>query len=424
MNRRNVMRKLLLIILLSFSIGEAVWSQSYFDARTLGMAGSNIAIAEGTEHIGGNPATLALHRDFNFELHVLSAHVMAKNNSFSLNEYDRFFTTGDSLTSQDIDDLLGFIPDEGLRMDMAFGAKTFSFYARPFSLTFTAMGNGYVNLPKSPFELPFYGNVNKDEYHLDDLEGEGWGAAAVNFSIAFPVTQWFSDYFDFVSVGVSPKYFFGLGYANTEVSEGSFLTTDEYILADGHVEILKSEGGSGLGLDLGFLAEYNEQWTFSLDFTNAIGSIKWTEENAVELFEFYSDSIRFNDLDSLDSYDRDTTLVRGDFTTGLPRAMRVAAAYQYHPKLVLTASWQQGLNENLGNSTTPLVSFGTEYKPISVIPLRAGFGLGGHNGFALGLGMGIDLKYWQLNVGYLNHNFKWFRSAKSVEFALTTQFRF
>ncbi len=413
-----------LLTLVLFFSGQLARAQNLTDARSLGMAGSNIAITEGVEHVGGNPATLALHRDFNFEFHLLSARVMVKNNSFSLKDYDNYFTTGDSLSDSEIDALLGSIPDEGLRADALFGVKTFSFYARPFSLTFAGIGNGYVNLPKSPFELPFYGNTNRDEYNFDDLDGEGWAAGAVNFSIAFPVTQWAPDFLDYAAVGVSAKYLIGLMYGKTRNATGSLRTLDTGILADGSMEVLHSEGGRGFGMDLGFLAGYREKWTFSLDFANLFGSINWTENNEIELFQFHSDTIRLNSPDSAEFNDSDTSFATGSFTTGLPRTMRMAAAYQFRPNLIFTAAWRQGLNEKLGNTTTPRISFGTEYKPVSVIPLRAGFALGGDNGFALGLGMGIDLKFWQLNLAYLNHNFRWFRAARSVELALSTQFRF
>ncbi len=400
------------------------FSQYAIDARSLGMAGSNAAISEGIEYVGENPATLALARDFSFELHLLSAHFMVKNNSYSLKEYDKYFTTGDSLTARDIDDLLGNIPDDGLRGDFLVGVKTFSFYVRPYSLAITGMGNGFINLPKAPFQLPFLGNKTIKEYRLDDLDGEMWNAAAVNFGFALPVTKYFQDKFDFVSVGLNLKYVIGIGYAGIESTKGHLLTTDEYIIADGRTEVLKSEGGSGLGIDLGFLAQKGERWTFSLHFSNLIGGISWKKNNEKSIFEFSSDTLQLNNADSLEWNDSDTTFSTGNFSTGLPRAMTLAAAYQLKPNLMITAAWRQGLNKSLGNYTTPRISVGTEYKPIPVIPLRAGIALGGQNGFALGLGMGIDLKYWQLNLGYLNHNMRWFRGSRSIDFALTTQFRF
>lgn len=415
--------KLFLIILLPLMMTD-LFAQGILDARRLALAGSNTAITEGTEFVGLNPATLGKRRDFSFELHMLSGRLMIKNNSFSLNEYDRYFTTGDSLTSQDIDDLFGQIPDAGLRMDAALGLKTFSLYAYPFSLTLYGLGSGYVNLPKAPFELPFYGNVEKKEFRLDDFDAEFWGAGAVSFAVGVPVTQYFGDRFDFVSVGLAATSYFGLQYANVTSATGRLLTEDTYILADGRVEMRTSEGGSGFGLDFGLLAEYQEKWTFSLSFSNLVGSINWKNNDSLRVFAFQADTIQTNNLDSLQTTDTDTAFGLGNFRTGLPRTLHLSAAYQFRPNLIFTASWRQGLNSSLGNTTTPLISAGAEYKPIPFIPLRGGIGIGGENSFVLGLGLGIDLKYWQLNFGYLNHNFRWFRGARSVDLALSTQFRF
>jgi hypothetical protein len=120
----------------------------------------------------------------------------------------------------------------------------------------------------------------------------------------------------------------------------------------------------------------------------------------------------------------DTSYEISNFKTALPRSLTFSAAYYYMPNLVFTATYRQGLNKSMKNITTPLFSVGTEYKPISVLPLRAGIALGGRSGFALGLGFGIDVKYWQLNVGYLNHNFRWFYGASSVDLAVSSSIRF
>ncbi|GAB4368720.1 MAG: hypothetical protein Kow0042_10020 [Calditrichia bacterium] len=399
-------------------------SQDFLDARGLGLAGSHLAITEGTEFVGGNPATLAKRRSFNFELHLISAHLMLKNNSYSLKDYDRYFTTGDTLTSADIDKLFDQIPDDGLQADADIGLKTFSLYTYPFGLSIYGLAGGYANVPKEPLQLPFYGNKVLRKIRLNDLDGEAWAAVAVQIGIAFPLTQYFSEHFDFVAIGLAPKYLFGVQYAGIESASGQFITEDTYFLADGHLEAKTSKGGRGLGIDLGFLAEYREKWTFSLNFSNLLGSIRWKSENEQYLFDFESDTIRVNDLDSLETNEIDTTYSIGDFSTGLPRVMTFATAFQYRPNLIFTAAWRQGVNKSLGNFTKPLISVGTEYRPVRALPLRMGMAVGGRNGFALGLGGGIDLNYWQLNIGYLNHNFRWFRSARSIELAVTTQFRF
>ena len=424
MKKMNHYRILLLLSLVLLSY-HPVAGQDLYNARSLGMAGSNIAINEGNEYIGANPAVLAYPRDFNFELLLLSAHTMVNNNSFSLTEYDHYFTTGDSLTSQDINDIFSKIPEKGWRGDFNLGGRILAIYSRPFSLTVGGVGNGFVNFPKDALTFPFYGNTVIKEYDLDDLDAEGWGAASLDFAIAFPITQWTPAEFDFVSVGITAKYLIGLQYQDIEESSGTLFTTDDYILADAHIQSRRSEGGSGYGLDLGIFGIYEKDWSLSFHLNNLFGEMYWSKNNLSESITYETDSLfHLSDLTDLSEIDEYDSVSIGTFRTGLPRKATVAGAYHYLPNLTFTAAYQQGLNKTFGNSNVPQVSAGVEYLPTPVLPLRAGVAVGGNLGFALGLGLGIDLKYWQLNLGYLNHNFRWFRNARSVDVALTTQFRF
>ena len=416
--------KLIICTVLIFGLTAIGFSQTADDARYLSMAGSNVAIAEGNEWYGGNPATLAIQRDFNFEIQLLSAHLMVRNNSFSLKEYDKYFTTGDSLTRSDIDELFGHIPEKGLYGYTDIGARGLSIYARPFSLTIAGMGNGFVNLPKDPIIFPFYGNTEQKDFSIDDLDGQAWAGGSINFGIAFPVTQWMPSQFDFVSVGISPKYIRGFQYAEITESRGSLITTEDYILASAHLMGMRSEGGNGFALDFGVLGVYEENWTFSLHASNLFGAVTWKTNDSLLVYDFISDSVRINNYQDFTRLEEDTTYAVGNFKRNLPQSLTFATAYQYLPNLVFTAAWRQGLNHALGNSVTPLISIGTEYSPIPYLPLRTGIAVGGNYGFTWGMGLGVDLKYWQLSIGYMNHNFRWFRSAESMDFALTTQFRF
>jgi hypothetical protein len=413
------------LIFLMLIPASVVFGQDMYNARSLGMAGSNVAFTEANEYIGNNPAVLALKNEYNFELQLVSAHVMLHNNSYSLNEYDKYFTTGDSLTRQDINTIFAKIPDKGWRGDFMVGARALSIYSRPFSLTVGGGGNGYLNFPKDPLKFPFYGNATGEVYKIDDLEGEAWGGGSVDFGIAFPVTQWTPAEFDFFSAGITAKYIVGVQYVNIDHSQGTVITTTDYLLADARVDSRRSEGGRGYGIDLGVFGIYEKNWHISFHLTNLLGNISWNRGNEKNIFYYKSDSLfKLNEIGDLSEADMDTTFSISTFKTALPRKATFAVGYRYSPSLVFTAAYKQGLNEAYGNSIVPQFSVGTEYLPIPVLPLRGGIAVGGKYGFALGLGMGIDLKHWQLNLGYLNHNFRWFRGARSVDVALTTQLRF
>ncbi len=420
---KNYISFIYIIVLLFLQVeGNA---QNIFNARSLGMAGSNVAITDGNEYIGGNPATLGQPKHFNYEILLVSAHAMLKNNSYSLTEYDQFFTTGDSLTRSDIDFLVSRVPNSGWKGDFNSGARALAFYARPFSLSIGGLGNGFLNLPKDAVRFPFYGNTEIKEFNIDDLDGEAWAGGSLDLGFAVPITQWTPAEFDFFSVGLTAKYIVGFQYANIENSSGTIITTDEYLLIDAMVETRRSEGGTGYGVDLGVMGVYEKDWTLSLHFSNIIGEVFWNKNNKLEVINYEADSLfRIEDIANFADRKVDTTIEIGKFGTGLPRSATFSAAYQYRPDLVFTAAYRQGFNKELGNTIVPLFAAGTEYFPVPYIPLRAGVAIGGDSGFSLGLGIGVDVKYWQLNIGYMNHNFRWFRGARSVDLALTTQFRF
>jgi hypothetical protein len=416
---------LIFILILTTTLVTDLVSQDLYNARSLGMAGSNYAIAEGNEYIGGNPALLAPKRSFDFEILLAGAHAMVKNNSFSYTEYEKYFTTGDSLTQNDIDDLFGNVPDDGWTGDFTLGARALSIYARPFSLSIGGLSNGFMDVPKNALQIPFYGNSDLREYNIEELDGEAWGGASIDFGIGFPLTDYVPAEFDYFSVGLNAKYLVGLEYANIQYSEGKLITNEEFLLLDARIETRRSDGGNGYGLDIGAFGVYEQKWILSFHVTNILGDLYWNNTNTLEVLMYESDSLfRFEDIGNLSKAKMDTSYTIGNFKTALPRSATFSAAYYLQPNLVLTGTFRQGLNKVLGNTTTPRISVGTEYKPIPVIPLRAGIALGGDSGFALGLGFGIDAKIWQLNIGYLNHNFRWFNGARSVDLAVSTQFRF
>jgi hypothetical protein len=155
-----------------------------------------------------------------------------------------------------------------------------------------------------------------------------------------------------------------------------------------------------------------------------MGKIGWNRDNNMNIYEFHSDSLRIGDGGSTEIADSDTTYAMGDFSTSLPRTINLAASVNAGSDLVLTAAWRQGLDHVMGNSLTPRISMGAEYSRLSFLPLRTAFAFGGRDGFAVGLGLGVNLGCWRLDVGYLNHSFNWFRSAKSFDLAATTHLRF
>ncbi len=404
-------------------------AQQVIDARATGMAFSNGADTRGLEYVGLNPATLALQNPFNFEFNLVSANASISNNSFNKNQYDRYFTTGDFLTSQDVQDILDLIPSSGLRATAAAKLNTLAFYTRNLSISFTGLGGATVNVPKDFIELPLTGNREPGRiYRLDDADGSGWAGLGINLSAAYPFNtdQW-TD-IDFLSVGATLKYIIGFGGFKVQSARGEFRDFDtsrnlNYAHLNGEVDILTSKGGKGVAADLGGLVTYKKKWSIGITLVNLLGNINWNKSVERNVFSMRADSLSLPD-NIPDTVFTDTTFSASDFSTRLPAAFDLAAAYRWQPNLLVTAEFEKGFSNELGGSKKARLAMGLEYTALKVLPLRTGLSLGGRTGSAFGLGIGLNLKYWILDLAYLNHGGIFPGNSKGLTLSFTTRFRF
>ncbi len=447
MQRNQIIQWLFCWFILAFS-----WSfgQQVIDSRGTGMAFSNGADTRGLGHVGLNPATLALQNDFNFEFNLISANIGIFNNSFNKNDYDKYLTSGDFLTADDVNDILDLIPDDGLRVDGFAKVNTLAFYVQNYSLSLIGLGGGFLNAPHDAFELPLTGNQQPGRvYNFDDSDGSGWGGLGISFSGAYPIHQLAEkyDFLDFISAGLTFKYLSGLFYGEILQSQAQLQDSDPnnqnpYMQLDGNAEIISSQGGKGIAADLGTLVRFNNQkWSVGITFLNVFGSINWDNETEKEIISFRGDSLELagviddlleEDIEFIGSDPRspirktvDTTITLSSYSGGLPKALDIAAAYRWRPDVLVTAEYEQGLNNRLEGTTAPRIALGIEYTTVNVMPLRGGISLGGKMKTSLALGIGLNLKYWILDIAYLNHGSLFPNSSsKGTTLGVTTRFRF
>ncbi|GAB4379537.1 MAG: hypothetical protein Kow0042_29030 [Calditrichia bacterium] len=425
----NTVTKLLIILTFLYMFTQPVQGQQTIDARGVGMAFSNSAQTRGLEQVGLNPATLALPHRFKFEMNLLSFHLSASNNSFNKSLYDKYFTTGELLTEQDKSTILNAIPAEGIRGNFSAKLNTLAFYLPYFSIAITGMGNGSFTLPKELAVLSLEGNSQLDHvYDFSELDGKGWGGLAGMLSFAVPVYHRPEGFIQRASIGLSAKYIGGLAYFEVMRSEGRFQNVgfeNPFVQIDGEMEMRTARGGSGLGLDLGFLME-NKKWTFSLAFLNLLGSVNWKNQTEVRSYHVSSDSfaVKAEDMDDDVVVQHDSTYAIGNFKTRLPFTFDLGVAYQWHRNLLIAAEFEKGLNESMGARKNSRLAFGVEFTGIPIIPLRSGISLGGNHGFSFGLGTGLDLHFWYVDVGFMNHGGLTRGSAKGFTLSLTSRLRF
>ena len=329
--------------------GSAVFAQHGYDARAAAMAFSNGADTRGLQHVGQNPATIALRTWYNFELNLASAAADFGNNSIRKEQYDAYFTEENYfLTQENRDDILSVIPEDGLDAGASAGILGLAFFAPNFSLSVSGEALGSVTVPRDAVELMFNGNADEGRtYSFDGTDGIGAGMVSFRLSGAYPIPVDKRSPLRFAALGMTVKYIVGLGYGEIIDFSGSFENFDlaqnrPFLALNGHYEAIQANGGNGFGVDLGGLMRFKEaDLTIGLGFTNLLGSIDWnseTERRTVEIID--GDQIQLPD-GIPDSIHVSNTIAIDNFTRALPRLMNLSIGYRPVDDFLLTASYDQ-----------------------------------------------------------------------------------
>ncbi|RME22918.1 MAG: hypothetical protein D6800_10515 [Candidatus Zixiibacteriota bacterium] len=111
------------------------------------------------------------------------------------------------------------------------------------------------------------------------------------------------------------------------------------------------------------------------------------------------------------------------FSTSLPRILTVGIA-NVTGKFLWAVDWEQGLQRKFEASTKPRLSFGGEYRFIPMLPVRAGYSVGGDRNAVLSLGSGFDLGAFYLDYAFVTGSSLSGSSSKGLNLALSTGLRF
>ncbi|MCL4539540.1 MAG: DUF5723 family protein [Bacteroidetes bacterium] len=308
-----------------------------------------------------------------------------------------------------------------------------------------------ATLPNSFVLFALDGNPAGSTYSWDNLGSKTWWYRTYNVDYAMRLPQVIvipKDIAKDFTAGIGVKYVTGIGYASLN-SNNSYLHTDTTgyafnvglglntlragFLSNAISKAVKSPvgdtavnfnpfaaAGTGLGFDLGGTARVIDFIKVGYSVTD-LGWITWSK-NAIQTsgdtsFTFAGISPAAqgvpgskSNVDSLNSAlkdffkNRDT--VSSAFTTPLPTRLNIGASVEMDElfpaipgRLLVAIDYHQGLNNSLGNSTVPEFVFGAEWKPISLFPIRTGLGFGGAYGFRWALGFGINLPFWDIDLG-------------------------
>ncbi len=434
------MKRYLIILLLSVGL----YAQE-FDGVGLGFAGNYGPLSRGVHALGYNPANVAVPRNNVLELNLIGSNIQVFNNSFSYRTYQDYFVTGGKENYWDQkkkDSFLDLIPDDGWKLNSDINMNVFGLAFNNFAMAVRPVVFGRIQ--NSPMKDILRRLLNGDDITRDYtlnypqiLQGAAFSAVGVTLGYAYPVPikKYVPD-ISFLSVGVGINYYMALGVAQVEKSQAYLKRTqyDSYETLDLHtqnsVRVSYPENatpaGKGRSYDFGISGLYKNQWFVSLSFMNVGGKINFSTNTERVLMEETQNTTYYVDPDSSSSsfeHSVDTTLTIDPFSSGVPSFFRLGVAYYFRPNLVFTSEWKQGLNKVFGNSTTPRLGLGVQYKPLRWLPLRSGISLGGNSGFIMGFGAGLDFHYISLDFSYAMKNALWPTHSEGLFLGLNLMIR-
>lgn len=385
-------------------LAGTIQAQTQRTGRSVAVAESGAMSMYGAQAVGWNPANLGLKANPASSVILASMGMSLGNNAFSPQYISDTFVEGDTLDDFQIDEILGKMDADQLRIYALMGIPAFGLSISHYALNLDAHILATAAIPSDIFELVMTGPVKDEIYDLSTVEEASMAymtaslSAAQAFS-ALPYTQEFS-------VGASFKYVKGLAYGELEHKEGLFQITGETVHAEGFYRTLSSTIGDGVAMDLGTSAKIDYRDIYvGLTLGNILGDITWEDVEAMENRFYRNDGLNVDSLTKNDYWKNflqqsDTTYDFGSVKTPLPRYLLLAADLPYlNGKGDLFMSYYQGLNDAPGQNTKPRVSLGTEFRWIPVLPLRVGMALGGIEGSMFSGGFGLRLLGYQLNVG-------------------------
>jgi long-subunit fatty acid transport protein len=261
-------------------------------------------------------------------------------------------------------------------------------------------------IPKSTLELALRGNQDIDrEFSFSNFDGDGFSAIKLSLSLSHPIP--FKKFFKEFGVGVNVNYYRGLVMAEITRAEGSLVTTNEAIVSSMDVISRTGQGGSGFGFDLGAAGKVKDDWTVSMVLKNMFTGIKWSQNLEENRTTFVVDSINLDNFGELDSVVSTTTYSIEEFTTRVPLVFHFGIAYDLKDNLKLALDVEQAFENKLGYSDKAQLAIGVEYKPTRFVPLRMGMSFGGKWRYLLGLGLGIHVGFFNLDLAYAMHQAMW-----------------
>ena len=422
---------IILSVILAFGM---VFSQSDMSPVYMGSSWSNGMLLRNLDAVGYNPANMALSGNQNYSINFFPISV-AFENSYKKQFYDDYIAVGgdNSWSPSDINTILSELDDTDywrINNRVKIGVIGFSLGAEAYNLNINTVQD--VKIPKELLDLALNGNEFDREYTFDDLDAEHYQYASLEYS--------FSEKLDFlslnrlfkeISVGATFRYMFGFPGAEMDdlqtdgqtINPAYYKLTniDGYFLANdvtgpnsidsgatsykGTVDILKSEAGHGIGVDLGTAIKFTDDISAGFSVTNIVSGISWYQNNKVYRYSYEMFGLHVNQLENIEDAitELDSSFTVGKIFTSIPTEVNVGFAwnfdYENGQKVVWTAAYNQGFVYEQASTMMPKVSTGISYAPSDWFTLRSGITGGGDSYFESAIGFSLNFAHYSFDLG-------------------------
>lgn len=386
--------------------------QLYMQPRSISLADAYATQARGSDALGWNPANLGLKGNPKFSLNfgviplVPFPSLQIHNNALSPARVYNHILIGTYLDDKAKGEILDFFGDDGLVITPLVQMRILNLSLKSWAFTIGAEVTGKAVAPHSLFNFALFGNRFDEPIDLSETDLQLQSVITIGLAHGWQLNNlpWIKDHVEQLAVGLGVKALVGLGYAGFEDFEARLTTHYDGVSAEGNVLGRAGIGGKGFALDLGAAAQINDKIAANIAFNNLFGSIKWGIGPTKAIHYSLSTEIPSSDFSEADSILKanmqDTVYESGAFSSDYPAYMLLGGEYRLMSNWRLMAAYRQGFSRNFATSPVPAISVGTEYYPISWLPLRFGLAFGGNEGFKWGCGSGLNFKHWRLNWGF------------------------
>ncbi|OQY76678.1 MAG: hypothetical protein B6D45_03365, partial [Ignavibacteriales bacterium UTCHB3] len=289
---------------------------SVTDPVSTGMGKTNTVTSRGVYALGVNPSLLTWSKDKSFEFALIAPFNFRFGFDFmTLDDYNYFFKPeknpvtgkmeGKHLTPEDKQRFRELFSDEAkMVLNLSYSLFSFSYNMgkNAGAIGFSISDNIYsrVVIPETFAKVVLEGGLQNEVYDFSSLDIKGVWARKYSLSYAhdFKLFNWKQ-----VSAGISLNLLQGYAYFGTDYVKTNFMFDNGNVITGtgdyravaafsplfgvnydfdsthnekGSFSLFPSPAGSGFGVDLGFAARIDNNWSFGFALTD-LGSMTWNK---------------------------------------------------------------------------------------------------------------------------------------------------